>query len=362
MKIFFWENIISHLRTPFLKALVEHGGIDITLIVDTELTEARKKLGWKPIGIEGVKLIVNPNKEKVKNIINENKTALHYISGINVYNVPTLALHELKRQKIKFFLMSEQFNKTGIKGNLRKLKSKIDYFKYSKYIKGIYAIGDDAYNWYLEAGFDSSKVFQWIYFSEFLNLTIPETKDQTLLFVGELSDRKNIICLINSFLKLNNNNNYKLKIIGAGEHQNQVERLSKQQNNIEYLGVMSSHEVRQNMLYSKILILPSLFDGWGAVVNEALLCGNYCITSDNCGSKTLFRKSPFLGTTFKLKQKDDLSIVLNKVLNSSDNIDFKLIANWSKEHLNHKKAVNYFIETINYFNKIDKSKPQAPWL
>lgn len=362
MKIFFWENIISHLRTPFLKALISHGDLDITLVVDKELTEARKKLGWKPIKIEGLKLLVNPDKEEVKNVIKENKTALHFISGLNVYEVPTLALKELKRQKIKFYLMSEQFNKTGFKGKLRKLKSKIDYFKYSKYINGIYAIGDDAYKWYLDAGFDQSKVFQWIYFSEKFNLTLPDQKNQTLLFVGELSDRKNILYLIDNFLKLNTNN-YKLKIIGAGEHQNKVEQLSKQhQNKVEYLGVMSSKQVRQNMLDSKILILPSLFDGWGAVVNEALLCGNYCITSDNCGSKTLFRKSPFLGTTFKLNKKDDLSIVLNKSLKKADKLDFNLIAGWSEEHLNHEKAVNYFIETINFSNKINKIKPQAPWL
>lgn len=36
-----------------------------------------------------------------------------------------------------------------------------------------------------------------------------------------------------------------------------------------------------------ILILPSIYDGWGAVVNEALQSGLYVISSNQCGAKDL---------------------------------------------------------------------------
>lgn len=46
-------------------------------------------------------------------------------------------------------------------------------------------------------------------------------------------------------------------------------------------------EVPEFMQHNDVLILPSLHDGWGAVVNEAMTLGLYVIVSDRCGAKAL---------------------------------------------------------------------------
>ena len=38
------------------------------------------------------------------------------------------------------------------------------------------------------------------------------------------------------------------------------------------------------MAAADVLVLPSRFDGWGAVVNEALMVGTPVICSDRCGA------------------------------------------------------------------------------
>ena len=47
------------------------------------------------------------------------------------------------------------------------------------------------------------------------------------------------------------------------------------------------NSARQVIAQSHALILPSLYDGWGAVVNEALMEGTMVYCSDKCGASVL---------------------------------------------------------------------------
>ena len=53
---------------------------------------------------------------------------------------------------------------------------------------------------------------------------------------------------------------------------------------IRWGGRFESSEAAARMAGLSSMILPSDFDGWGAVVNEALLCGVPVIASDACGA------------------------------------------------------------------------------
>lgn len=362
MKFIFWENIISHLRTPFYEVLLENDAYDVMLVVDSELTASRKKLGWKADTIKGLQVVIKPSQAEVNNIIKDNIDAYHFVSGINVYPTASIALGLLVKNKVQFSIISEQFKKQGFRGFLKKLRSKLYYFKYKNYVRSIYAIGDDAVNWYIKSGFDSSIVHQWIYFSKPFSINRLHTEKNIVLFVGELSDRKNILFLIESFLKLKENNSI-LKIIGNGMHQHKILKYQEEfPNKIQYLGTLPTLEVREHMAKSKILILPSIFDGWGAVVNEALLCGTFCITSDNCGAKTLFKSNSSLGKTFKLKAKNALTQVLQNELDNLDNIDNDKIKAWAEDKLEIAKTVDYFIKTIQHQDSEILNKVQAPWI
>lgn len=360
MKIIFWENLISHLRTPFHKSLINQNN-KVILVVDKELTEDRKKLGWKTEIITDLEVIVKPSNEEVAQIITSNEDAIHFVAGINVYETGTKAIKYLIKNKIKFYTGSEQFKNSGLKGYLRFLKSKINYFRYNKHIKGIYAIGDEAVSWYKKLGYSPDKIHQWIYFSEFVDIELNKSVDPILLFVGELSDRKNIIYLVESFLSVKSKNAV-LKIIGDGKYKNEIEEYSRHHSNIYYLGVMPTNKVRNEMSKSTILVLPSVFDGWGAVVNEALLTGNFCITSNKCGSKLLFKNNNFIGTTFDLQSKNSLTKILAKTIKESSRINAEHIKNWAILNLDSNKISSYFLDTLLYHEEEKIAKPKAPWL
>lgn len=54
-----------------------------------------------------------------------------------------------------------------------------------------------------------------------------------------------------------------------------------------FLGVKTNREVQERMRTGDLLVLPSLYDGWGTVVNEALQNGMRVLCSDACGASVL---------------------------------------------------------------------------
>ena len=61
----------------------------------------------------------------------------------------------------------------------------------------------------------------------------------------------------------------------------------KLKDKIHFLGTKPQTEVPTYMQQADIFILPSVYDGWGAVVNEALQAGCYVICSDAAGASDL---------------------------------------------------------------------------
>ncbi len=62
-----------------------------------------------------------------------------------------------------------------------------------------------------------------------------------------------------------------------------------------------------------LLILPSRHDGWGVVVNEALLQGVPVIASDRVGAKCLIESSG-AGLIFKSENTEELTLKLKELI------------------------------------------------
>lgn len=106
-----------------------------------------------------------------------------------------------------------------------------------------------------------------------------------ILFVGNLEPRKNLVFVLKNFIELLEQNkikNIKLIIVGLkGWNDNEIQSLLKKyQDNINAVGYVS--EVDLPVLYAaaKVFVFPSLYEGFGIPVREALLTGTPVITSD----------------------------------------------------------------------------------
>lgn len=101
-----------------------------------------------------------------------------------------------------------------------------------------------------------------------------------LLYVGSLTNNKGLVYLMNAIKKLNilHKNKILTTIVGSGP----LERYLKQELPNEIFKKNLPHNlVLKEMFNNDILIFPSLFEGFGLVISEAMSCGMTVISTNN---------------------------------------------------------------------------------
>ena len=124
--------------------------------------------------------------------------------------------------------------------------------------------------------------------------------------------RKNVDNLINAVAKLKLDN-IELWIVGKGPEENYLRSLANFMipRKVKWFGVVPMSKASKIIRQSDCLVLPSRFDGWGAVVSESLMVGTPVICSNNCGSSVVVKASGF-GGVFSHNHKTEFVNVLRK--------------------------------------------------
>jgi len=127
------------------------------------------------------------------------------------------------------------------------------------------------------------------------------------LYVGRLSPEKNLNFLCDAFA----GSERSLTIAGYGPLLNDLEK--KYSDKINFLGEVSNHDLIKVYQDHDVLILPSISEVWGLVIEEALCCGLAIIVSDKVGSKNDLVLSKKTGLEFTSSNKDSLMSVLCEI-------------------------------------------------
>ncbi len=112
---------------------------------------------------------------------------------------------------------------------------------------------------------------------------------------------------------------------------------------------------------SDLLVLPSRWDGWGAVVNEALMCGVPVACSDRCGAADLLDGRE-RGESVRSGSVTSLRTVLDRHIGrgKEDAATRERIRDWSR-CLSGESAADYFVQIIDA-STAGRVRPTAPWL
>lgn len=127
------------------------------------------------------------------------------------------------------------------------------------------------------------------------------------LYVGRLTEVKNIDLLIDAFSRLYNQS-AALVIVGAGDK----EQFLKQKvaelklKSVYFKGAKGIPELFKYYAVADVFVLPSSFEPWGLVVNEALACGIPVIVSHKVGASEDLVKDEYNGFIFKSGDEDEL--------------------------------------------------------
>jgi glycosyltransferase involved in cell wall biosynthesis len=139
--------------------------------------------------------------------------------------------------------------------------------------------------------------------SRFYPVAEPVKGSFAVLYVGQVSFRKGIQYLLEAFAQIKHPNK-SLRMIGAIEPRMQEYLKTAKLERVIFEGTKRPEEIREAMSMANVTVLPSVEDGFGMVLAEAMACGSPVISSDNTGGADLFDhgKEGFITGTRNVEQ------------------------------------------------------------
>lgn len=149
-----------------------------------------------------------------------------------------------------------------------------------------------AYRSFIEQGISSDKLRLLPYgvnVSRFQPVAEPAAGRFDVLFVGGMSLQKGIQYLVQAYRKVNHPAK-SLTFVGAPSQEliSMLKNRGLWPSDAKVLGHMPQAELQKVMSRSHVLVLPSIQDGFGMVMAQAMACGCPVIASRNTGGEDLF--------------------------------------------------------------------------
>jgi len=142
---------------------------------------------------------------------------------------------------------------------------------------------------FIECGVPAEKIHTIPYgvrLKAFAKVADPSKETFEVLFAGHVSLRKGVPYLLQAFAQVKHPAK-RLRFAGAlsPEIKTLLDRLPRQQ--VEFLGPVPQNHLPKIMSESHVLVLPSIEDGFGLVLSQALACGCPIVASTNTGGDDL---------------------------------------------------------------------------
>jgi glycosyltransferase involved in cell wall biosynthesis len=131
--------------------------------------------------------------------------------------------------------------------------------------------------------------------------------DKRFLYIGRLNSVKNLYSLVSIFNSLNG---HLLTIVGSGKEGESLKKIANK--NINFIDSIKNTDIYKIFDINDFLILPSLIEPWGLVVDEALYFNTPVIISKNCGAKDLIN-SGFNGYVVDPLDKKGIEKVIKSI-------------------------------------------------
>lgn len=140
---------------------------------------------------------------------------------------------------------------------------------------------------------------------------------KVILFSGQLIPRKNLNVLLEAFKGIDKDD-VGLIVLGDGPLKNKyLEWCQKNQlKNVFFEGFRPIEELPKYYTAADILVMPSLREVWGVVVNEAMACGLPVVVSSRAGVAPDLVKEGGNGYIFDPRDSQRLKEILEELLNN----------------------------------------------
>lgn len=159
---------------------------------------------------------------------------------------------------------------------------------------------------------------------------------QYFLYVGRLAPEKNLLRLLQAYRLFREScSGFDLVLVGDGPQRSRLQRFSRSTGiqGLHWLGWMDSSTLPIFYSLAEALVLPSVSEPWGLVVNEAMACSRPVLVSNRCGCAPELVESGRNGFTFDPYNVNELAGVMLKV--AQDGCDRQAMGRASREIISH---------------------------
>jgi len=370
LKFIFWQNINSMHQSAFIKVLAEQH--DVTLVT-TRHGSGREEMGWYEPELPGVTLLhIGETDWKALIRRNAGKDSIHVFAGLHAFAPVHRALLYACRHDCRIGVYAEPLVMNGPLRLIKQLRGRLDALRFAEKLEFILCIGKACRRQFLGWGFPEHKLHDWSYVTE----TVPNTMLQRsvdrpfrIIFPASCSPRKGADMLLEAAASLKTEVQFELichslSPVSANAFEQRMIDLSKGMDHIYLKPFMDNTKVRLAIEEADLLVLPSRFDGWGAVVNEALGVGTPVLVSDQCGSSYLVEGNPLLGNVFGPPTVETLRSALKSIISRGIPTEARKqqIRAWAERHISGSALADHFLRIVDVASRKSPERTTAPWV
>jgi glycosyltransferase involved in cell wall biosynthesis len=171
------------------------------------------------------------------------------------------------------------------------------------------------------------------------------------LYIGRFSREKNVFHLLDAYKKIaERNDRWGLILVGNGPQKKRIEDYIQKYGikNVSLPGFIQKIDIPKFLAVSNILILPSISETWGIVVNEAMAAGLPVLVSRKCGCYPDIVRDEESGFSFNPFDKNQLYNLMREIVDGGVNLkkmgesSLQIIKDYTPE-----RAARIIIDTIN---------------
>ncbi len=319
--IIFWQPIASPHQEAFLEAVAERCaadyGVEVILGVERDLPPERSAQGWQRPRHKHLKVVdISVPANHAALAAHATAASLHVFSGFFSHPLVWAGFRRLAPTPARLAIFSEAPEQPWQTGWLKRLRGRVLAARWARRFAFVLAIGGVGCEFFSRIGFPKEKIVPFGYFLDvppLANATADRTSVGVARFIsaGQLIHRKGIDLLLRACGELPATG-WRLDCYGDGPERPRLDHMVRSlglAERVVFHGVVSNDAVRSALAQADCAVLPSRFDGWGTLVNEALAAGTPVICTAACGAAMLV-SSVRLGSVVQTDSAAALSTAL----------------------------------------------------
>lgn len=364
--VWFWHRIVSpHMAG--LAAALSSGGRDVTYVAELEMSAGRAAQGWQAPDPGRAKLRLAPTLEAVRDLARAAPDdSIHICEGLRGNGLVGGAQRVLAERGLRQWVIMEAVEDSGWRGWLKRLEYRRLVRQRRWGLEGALAIGHATPGWLVARGMAADRVFPFAYFLPDGRVDAPGSDPGApfrCLFVGRLIQLKRIDLILDALARLTDLA-IELALVGSGPLEDALRASADEKlpGRVHWLGRRPIGEIPALMAGADCLVLPSRYDGWGAVVSEALMAGTPVICSDACGAAGAVRASGS-GGVFLSGDAAALALLLRQAISRGRQTRERRakLADWAR-CLGAQAGAAYLNAILSYSaERGETARPSPPW-